>query len=63
MKEKTIISTCTLLVSLACYLYAKHSDKDAVPFVMVGGFVGALIAEMIVNNSDDDTPPPAPQAA
>lgn len=62
MKEKTIISACTLIVSMACYIYAKHSDKDAVPFVMVGGFVGALIGEMISGNSDD-TPPPAPQAA
>lgn len=64
MKEKTIISTITLLTSLAGYFYAKGADKDPVPIVMVSGFFGALLGERIyrmVNekNRDDDPPPGA----
>lgn len=47
MKEKTIVSSCTLLASLASYFYAKHHEKDAVPYVMIGGFIGAAIGEVI----------------
>jgi len=63
MKEKTIISTCTLMVSLACYIYAKNSGKDAAPFVMVGGFIGALLGEFIASTFPDDNNPPSAQAA
>jgi uncharacterized membrane protein YfcA len=45
MKEKTIISTLTLVGSLAAYFYAKHYVKDTVLYVMIGGFVGAVLAE------------------
>ncbi len=48
MKEKTIISTATLLTSLVTYWYAKSSDKDVVPYVMFGGFIGSIIGETIV---------------
>jgi len=56
MKEKIIVSTTTLLASLASYLYAKHAEKDAVPFVMIGGFFGAVIGEAIAKafEKDDD---------
>ncbi len=47
MKEKTIVSTTTLLASLLTYWYAKEANKDAVPYVMFGGFVGAIIGEAI----------------
>jgi hypothetical protein len=47
MKEKTIVSTTTLLTSLASYWYAKEAGKDAVPYVMIGGFIGAMIGETI----------------
>lgn len=47
MKEKTIVSTTTLLASLLTYWYAKEANKDAVPYVMFGGFVGAIIGEVI----------------
>jgi hypothetical protein len=50
MKEKTIVSTVTLLASLAGYFYAKHTGKDAVPYVMIGGFIGAVIGESIVES-------------
>ncbi len=47
MKEKTIVSTMTLATSLAAYLYAKESGKDGVPYVMIGGFLGAVLGEVI----------------
>ena len=49
MKEKTIISSATLLTSLAAYWYAKAAGKDAAPLVMLGGFVGSLIGEGIAD--------------
>jgi uncharacterized membrane protein YfcA len=48
MKEKTIISTATLATSLMMYFYAKSVQKDAVPYVMIGGFMGAIIGESII---------------
>lgn len=45
MKEKTIISTATLLTSLVAYWYAREVGKDAVPYVMLGGFLGSIIGE------------------
>lgn len=50
MKEKTIVSTSTLLVSLLTYWYAKTANKDAVPYVMLGGFIGSIIGETIVES-------------
>jgi uncharacterized membrane protein YfcA len=47
MKEKTLVSTLTLISSLASYYYAKTHQKDAVPYVMIGGFVGAWVGELI----------------
>ncbi len=56
MKEKTIVSAMTLIGSLTAYLYARHYAKDAVPYVMVGGFIGAVvgeaIAEMVKKNNN-----------
>jgi uncharacterized membrane protein YfcA len=48
MKEKTIVSTMTLIASLAGYFYARQTGKDAVPYMMIGGFIGAVIGETIV---------------
>lgn len=48
IKEKTIVSTATLASSLLMYFYAKSVEKDAVPYVMIGGFMGAVIGESIV---------------
>lgn len=47
INEKTIVSSVTLLASLSTYFYAKVAHKDAVPYVMVGGFIGAIIGEAI----------------
>ena len=51
MKERTIVSAATLIVSLSSYFYAKAAEKDAMPYVMIGGFVGALIGEVIAANT------------
>lgn len=47
MKEKSIVATSTLLVSLLSYAYAREAGKDAAPFVMVGGFLGSILGETI----------------
>ena len=47
MNEKTIVSTVALATSLATYFYAKEAQKDVVPYVMVGGFIGAILGEAI----------------
>lgn len=58
MKEKNIVTTATFVTSLLSYLYAKEANKDAVAYVMVGGFFGSLIGEAVAeiikkNNSDN----------
>lgn len=47
MKEKTLVSTVTLLTSLLAYWYSKEAEKDSVPYVMMGGFLGSIIGESI----------------
>ncbi|MCD6068917.1 MAG: hypothetical protein K0S33_3743 [Bacteroidetes bacterium] len=58
INEKTLVSSVTLLASLGTYFYAKVTHKDAVPYVMVGGFIGAMIGEaisgMMKKNEEDD---------
>ncbi|HEV8283812.1 MAG TPA: hypothetical protein VGQ09_05865 [Chitinophagaceae bacterium] len=51
MKEKTIVSGITLLTSLLSYWYAKENGKDAVPYVMFGGFIGSIIGETIAEKN------------
>jgi hypothetical protein len=51
MKEKTIVSFCALLASLAAYRLAKTNGRDVTPYVLVGGFSGALIGEIIVQGT------------
>ena len=47
MKEKTIVSSVVLATSLISYFYAKETHKDPVPHVMIGGFIGAVLGELI----------------
>jgi len=58
INEKTIVSSVTLLASLSTYFYAKVAHKDAVPYVMIGGFIGAIIGEaisgIVMKNDKDD---------
>jgi uncharacterized membrane protein YfcA len=60
MNEKTLVSTFTLIGSLASYYYGKTHAKDVVPYVMIGGFVGAWVGEFIskvtTRNKDEDKP-------
>jgi hypothetical protein len=51
MKEKIVVSTCTLIGSLALYYYSKTHQKDIVPYTMIGGFIGALVGEIITISS------------
>ena len=39
----------TLALSLAGYFIARHEAKDTAPYVMIGGFIGAIIGESIVD--------------
>jgi hypothetical protein len=47
INEKTIVSTISLAASLASYFYAKECNRDVVPYVMVGGFIGVIIGEAV----------------
>lgn len=53
MKEKAIVSVTTLISSLLSYWYAKEADKDAVPYVMLGGFIGSLIGETLAEKMNE----------
>lgn len=52
-KEKKLVSVFTLLGSLASYYYGKAHSKDAIPYVMIGGFVGAWVGEILSNAIDE----------
>lgn len=52
MKEKTIVSTATLLTSLLAYWYAREMQKDTSPYIILGGFLGSLIGETIVEQQN-----------
>lgn len=56
MKEKTIVSTVTLLTSLLAYWYSKEAEKDSVPYVMMGGFLGSIIGESIAEKVTKSNP-------
>lgn len=45
-RERTIVATTTLLSSLVFYWYAKSNQKSETPYVMLGGFVGVVLAEI-----------------
>jgi hypothetical protein len=64
MNEKRLVSAMTLITSLAGYFYAKNIEKDAVPIVMISGFLGAVLGEIIYStfgskDDDDSAPPPS----
>ena len=49
MKEKVIVSSFTLITSLTGYFYAKSKEKDVIPYLMVSGFLGAILGEAIAH--------------
>lgn len=49
MKEKVIVSAITLLLTLGAYSLAKRIQFDPVPFVMVAGVTGTVVAEYLIN--------------
>lgn len=51
MKDRTVVSAFALLSSLGAYYYAKQYNKDTTPHVMIGGFLGALVGEIIFEQS------------
>jgi hypothetical protein len=53
--EKVIISASTLITSLLCYSYARAARKEAVPYVMVGAFLGTLIGETLAEHVSGPT--------
>lgn len=64
MKEKAIVSSFTLITSLTGYFYAKSAEKDVVPYMMVTGFIGALLGEAVVQafcKDDNDNNKPKKQ--
>jgi hypothetical protein len=50
MSEKSLLATFTLIGSLASYYYGKAHKKDVVPYTMIGGFIGAIVGELISNS-------------
>jgi hypothetical protein len=63
MKEKVIVSSFTLVTSLTGYFYAKGAAKDVVPYMMVTGFIGAILGEAIAQTfcKDDKNKPNKPK--
>ncbi len=57
MKDKAIVSAATLVTSLLSYWYAREANKDAVPYVMLGGFIGSLIGETIAEKVEKKEEP------
>ena len=47
LKERTVVSSVTLIASLSAYFYAKSQQKDVMPYIMIAGFAGALIGELV----------------
>jgi hypothetical protein len=53
MKDRTVVSAFALLSSLSAYYIAKQYNKDTTPMVMIGGFLGALVGEIIYETNKD----------
>lgn len=51
-KERSVIVTSTLISSLAFYWYAQQNNKPEVPYLLIGGFVGAMLAELVIIKID-----------
>jgi len=47
-RERAVIATTTLISSLAFYWFAQAKGKPETPYILLGGFTGAIIAELIL---------------
>ena len=54
MNEKALVSTFSLIGGLASYYYGKAHSKDPVPYVMIGGYIGAWFGEMLAKTIKPD---------
>ncbi len=52
MNNHTIISALSLSGSLTAYYYAKFHEKDRIPAMLIGGFFGAIIGELIAQKME-----------
>lgn len=55
MRTRSIVSASALAASLISYWYSREINKDAVPYVMIGGFIGTLIGEVIAGRIEEKT--------
>ena len=55
MKEKQLVSTFTLIGSLVSYYYGKAHERDVVPYMVIGAFVGGWIGEIIAQTNKPKT--------
>lgn len=51
-RQRAVIATTTLISSLAFYWFAQAKGKPEAPYVMLGGFVGAIVAEVILTQTE-----------
>ena len=49
MNDKTIISAATLTGTLTGYYLSHWNEKHRIPFMLLGGFMGTLVGEILVN--------------
>jgi nicotinamide riboside transporter PnuC len=50
-RERAVIATTTLISSLAFYWYAQAKGKPEAPYLLLGGFVGAIVAEIVLTQT------------
>jgi hypothetical protein len=47
-RERAVIATTTLISSLAFYWFARAKGKPETPYILFGGFIGAIVAELVL---------------
>lgn len=52
MSDKTVISAATLTGTLAGYYLSYRNEKHRIPFLLIGGFLGTIIGEVVVQQRE-----------